>query len=110
MSTKQRVKSMIDAGARPVPAKRNRTKLMLSHGRLRTALSKDDGTPTTSGLFWESLSGQSLPDSGMMSKTPFRENNTEYITVNGTKRVTRHLDLATGEWVFSKLGMKLYRK
>ncbi len=101
---------MIDAVARPVPATRNKTKLMLSHGRLRTALSKDDGTPTKAGLFWESLSTQSLPDSGLMSKTPFRENNTEYITVNGKKRVTRHLDLATGEWVFSKLGMKFYRK
>ena len=97
MSTKQRVKYMIDAGAQPVPAKRNRSKLMLNHGHHRTALSKDDGTPTIAGLFWESLSGQPLPDSGMMSKVPFRENNTEYITLNGTKRVTRHLDLATGE-------------
>ena len=82
---------------------------MLAQGRSRTALSKDDGTPTKAGLFWENLTGQSLPESGLMSKTQFRENNTEYITLNGKKRATRHLDVTTGEWVFSRLGLKFYR-
>ena len=83
---------------------------MLVQGRSRTALSMDDGTPTKAGLFWENLTGHSLPDSGLMSNSPLRENNTEYIPLNGKKRVTRHLDVSTGEWVCSRLGMKFYRK
>ena len=93
---------MIDAGVRPVLDKRNKTTLMLKHGQQRARLSKDDGAPTKAGLFWESLTGQPLPDSGFMSQTPFRENNTEYIRVDGQKRATRHLDVSNGDWVFTK--------
>ena len=90
MSTNLRMKSTIDAGARPALNK-NKTKLMLAQGRSRTALSKDDGTPTKAGLFWENLTGQSLHESGLMSNTQFRENNTDYITLNGKKRARLQL-------------------
>ena len=66
---------------------------MLAQGRNRTALSKDNGTPTKAGLFWENLTGQSLPDSGLVAKTPFREINTEYINLNGKNEL-----LAISTW------------
>ena len=60
MSTKSQMKSMIDAGARPVLDK-NKTKLMLAQGRSRTALSKDDGAPTKAGLSGRSSRGNPSP-------------------------------------------------
>ena len=79
---------------------------MLRNAGKTAALSKDDGSPTKAGLFWEHLTGQPLPASGFMNQTAFRETNIEYIRMpDGKKRMVRHLDPATGEWGFSALGL-----
>ena len=111
MSTKQRVKQLIDAGARPALDKANKSHLILRSGRTFTRLSKDDGDPTKAGLFWQSLTGQSLPDSGFMSQTAVREGNVEHIKLRDNKKgITRRLNLENGEWIFTKLGLKIYKK
>ena len=84
---------------------------MLRSAGSSARLSKDDGEPTKAGLFWQEITGQQLPDSGFSSQTPFREGNTEYIKLRtGRNAVTRRLNLETGDWVFTKLGLKFYKK
>ena len=55
--------------------------------------------------------GERLPDSGFSNQTPFREGNTEFIKLRtGRNGVTRRLNLETGDWVFTGLGLKFYKK
>ena len=94
MSTKQRVKQFIDSGSRPEFDKAHKNHLMLKKGRKFVRLSKDDGEPTQAGLFWQGITGQTLPDSGFMSQTAVREGNAEYIKLCDSKRgITRQLSL-----------------
>ena len=72
-------------------------------------LTKNDGGPTSAGLFWQELTGEQLPQTGFMSQTAVREGNIEYITTQGKRAITRRLNVATGEWVFTKLGLKYYK-
>ena len=111
MSVRQRVQNLIDAGARPRLDKRNKTQLMLRAANSSARLSKDDGEPTKAGLFWLQITGEQLPESGFSNQKPFREGNTEYIKLKtGRNAVTRRLNLETGDWVFTRLGLKFYKK
>ena len=111
MSTKLRVKQIIDSGSRPEFDKAHKNNLMLKKGRKFVRLSKDDGEPTPASLFWQGITGQTLPDSGFMSQTAVRDGNAEYIKLRDGKRgITRQLSLETGEWIFTKLGLKYYKR
>ena len=76
-----------------------------------TRLSNLDGTPTKAGLFWQELTGKELPESGHDAQKAVREGNVETIRLkNGGKAITRRLNVATGEWVFTRLGLRYYKK
>ena len=112
MSTKQRVKSFIDAGSRPVLDQKSKSFLMLKGpNRKYVQLSKNDGEPTTAGLFWQELTGEQLPQSGYMTQAAVREGNVEYIkTRDGKRAITRRLNVQNGEWIFTQLGLRYYKK
>ena len=74
-------------------------------------LTKDNGEPTTAGLFWQQLTGEQLPESGYMSQAAVREGNVEYIkTRDGKRAITRRLNISNGEWIFTQLGLRYYKK
>ena len=107
---KQKVQKFIDSGAKPVPNTRGKSNLILrGPNRSYVQLSKPDGTPTAAGLFWQELTNEVLPQSGVMGQTAVREGNVEYIRTKEGKRATRRLDLASGDWIFTKLGLKYYK-
>ena len=46
-----------------------------------------------------------------MSQIAIREGNVEYIKLrDGKKGIARRLNLEIGEWIFTKLGLKFYKK
>ena len=108
MSTKQRVKNLIDAGSRPVLDTKNKQFLMLrGAGQKKTRLTNMDGTPTKAGLFWQELTGEQLPENSQLA---VREGNVEFVKSGGKKSITRRLNVTNGEWVFTKFGLKYYKK
>ena len=80
---------------------------MVLRGRdgLSVRLAKSNGEKTRAGHFYEQHTGGSLPNGSLdLSQTPDRVGDSEFITVQGKRRVTRRWDPVARDWRFTALG------
>ena len=105
----EKVRLFHDEGFQPKNLK-NGGMVLRGRDGLSVRLAKSNGEKTRAGHFYEQHTGGSLPNGSLdLSQTPDRVGDSEFITVQGKRRVTRRWDPLERDWRFTALGNSFYR-